>query len=47
MQRFIRCVIALLTLGVVLPAHHCWAEVVYLALGDSLTFGINAAVGEV
>ena len=47
MQRFIRCVIALLTLGVALPAHHCWAEGVYLALRDSLTFGINAAVGEV
>lgn len=46
MQRFIRCVIALLTVGVALPAHHCWAEVVYLALGDSLTFGINAAAGE-
>ena len=46
MQRFIRCVVALLTVGVALPAHHCWAEVVYLALGDSLTFGINAAAGE-
>ncbi len=46
MQSFIRCVIAILAVGIALPAHHCWAEVVYLALGDSLTFGVNAAVGE-
>ncbi len=46
MRCFIRGVIALLTLSVALPAHHCSAEVVYLALGDSLTFGINAAVGQ-
>ena len=46
MQRFMRGVIALLAVGIALPAHHCRAEVVYLALGDSLTFGVNAAVGE-
>ena len=46
MQRFLRSAMALLTLGVAISAHPCWAVQVYLALGDSLTFGINATVGQ-
>ena len=46
MQRVIRLIPTLLVLSGAFLANHCSAEVVYLALGDSLTFGVNAAIGE-
>ena len=38
--------ITLLVLVSALSAECCWAEVVYLALGDSVTSGISSAIGE-